>query len=56
MGVRDSADVGLAKGDMENLLQEKTDALAETVEELEELEAKNKQLLDKVCQTHKIHA
>ena len=52
MGGGDMLDVGpgLAKGDVENLLQERTEALEETRMELSDLEAKNRELLDKVRQ------
>lgn len=46
----DRQDARLPKGDVENLLEEKTQALAETIKELEDSDAKNKQLLDKVWQ------
>eukprot|EP00903_Cladosiphon_okamuranus_P007992 g7713.t1 len=38
----------LPKGDVQNLLEEKIQVLADTIKELEETEAKNKELLDKV--------
>ena len=52
MGGGDMLDVGpgLAKGDVENLLQERTEALEEARMELSDLEAKNRELLDKVRQ------
>ena len=40
---------GLARSDVENLLQEKAEALEEAQMEVNDLEEKNKELLDKVC-------
>lgn len=48
MGGAEGADAGLSKGDVQTLLREKSEALAETLQEVDELATKNRELQAKV--------